>query len=335
VTGLNCTNIASTPDNEAACLGRIQQRGAVTSRENTAQSRYDSLQARYNGRFLQNSLSLGLAYTFSKTIDNSSEIFTFGTENSSFAQNPFDYLAGERSVSALHRPHIFAANFIYDVPFFKSQQGWKGHLLGGWQLNGTHVFNSGRRYTPSQNLNATFLGLGPSYLSGGEALRPFVGNPNAPQTSVAISEIDAFFFGYTGGVTNVNGFLSLNDLNNGLERTVSPNDVRYIYNGPGAAKIFGTPYGNAGRYSLVGPPINQLNIGFFKNTNVTERIKIQFRAEMFNALNHPQPGYGITRNGSVPNILTDNAGVEGTAFAKDDDLDLARRVVQFGLRIIF
>ncbi|MGH9971871.1 MAG: carboxypeptidase regulatory-like domain-containing protein [Pyrinomonadaceae bacterium] len=334
-TGLNCVNIASTLDNEASCLGRILQRGARTSRENTAQSRYDSLQARYNGRFLNRAMNLGLAYTWSKTIDNSSEIFTFGTENSSFAQNPFDYAKGERSVSALHRPHIFSMNFIYDVPYFKSQSGFAGHLLGGWQINGTHVYNTGRRYTAGQNLNAGFLGLGPSYLSGGEGLRPFNANPNAPQGTVGINQVDAFLFGLLETITNQNGFLSLNDLNNGTIRNVTANDVRFIYNGPGAAKLFGTPFGTSTRYNLTGPAINQTNIGIFKNTRVTETIRVQFRAELFNAFNHPQPGYGVTRNGSLPSILADNAGIAGGAFADNDEIDLARRVVQFGLRIIF
>jgi len=34
----------------------------------------------------------------------------------------------------LDHPHAFSANFIYDVPFFKKQEGIVGHVLGGWQL---------------------------------------------------------------------------------------------------------------------------------------------------------------------------------------------------------
>ena len=337
LVGLNCVNDAATLDNEASCLGRIRQRGAITSRDNTAHSWYHSLQARYNGRFLSNSLNLGAAYTFSKTIDTASEIFTFGQENSIFPQNPFNY-NGDRGISALHRPHIFSVNAIYDVPYYKDQRGIVGHLLGGWQINGTHVYNTGRRYTPSQNLNAGILGLGPSYLSGGESLRPFYGNRNAPQTAVGISQVDAFFFfprSIFPAITDLNGFLSLNDLNNGLVRSITPNDVRYVYNGPGAARLFGSPYGNVPRYDLEGPAINQTNIGIFKTTRVTETIRVQFRAELFNALNHPQPGYGVTRNGSLPNILLENAGNAAGPFADNSQINLARRRIQLGLRIIF
>jgi hypothetical protein len=332
--GLSCVDNPATPDNEGSCNGRVRVNGAITDRENTAQSNYHSLQTRINGRLLKNSLNIGGTYTFSKTIDDSSEVFAFNSEGSILPQNPFNY-HGERSVSALHRPHIFSMNFIYDVPFKKEQRGFVGHLLGGWQLNGTHVYNSGRRYTPSQSFNAGFLGLGASYLSGGEALRPFAGNPAVDQQKVAMSQVDAFMIGFVGSIQNVNGFYLLNDLNNGILTPVTPNDVRYIFNGPGSARIFGTPYGNVPRYALNGPALNQTNIGIFKNTKVWERVTIQVRAELFNAFNHPNIGYGVTRNSSLPTTGIEQAGVVGGEFANNNRIPLARRVVQFGLRLVF
>jgi len=335
MVGLNCVDNAATLDNEAACIGRVRPTGAVTDRENTAQSWYHSLQARYNGRFLRNALNLGATYTFSKTIDTSSEVFAFNSEGSILPQNPFDYNS-DRGISALHRPHIFSFNAIYDVPFYKEQRGILGHVLGGWQFNAVHVINSGRRWTPSQSFNAGFLSLGPSYLSGGESLRPFAGNPNQPESRVGISQIDAFLFGRITNVTNLNGFILLNDANNGVITPVTPSDVRFIYNGPGAAKLFGTPYGNVPRYELAGPIINQLNFGIFKTVRVWERVKIQLRGNFYNVLNHPQPGYGITRNGSLPSsTLLDNAGNVSTPFANYDFVAMARRRVEVGLRIVF
>jgi outer membrane receptor protein involved in Fe transport len=334
VAGLSCVDVAGTPDNEGACNGRILPRGAITSRDNTAQSWYNSMQTRYNGRFLKNALSIGATYTFSKTLDTSSEVFAFSQENSILPQDPFDYNV-DRGISALHRPHIFSFNGIYDVPYFKEQRGLVGHLLGGWQMNATHVYNTGRRYTPSQSLNAGNLGVGASYLSGGESLRPFSGNPSAPATSVGITQIDAFLFGKLGTVTDLNGLISLNDLNNGVLTPITASNVRFIYNGPGAAKLFGTPYGNTPRYLLEGPAINQLNFGVFKNTKAFETVRVQFRAEFFNVLNHPQPGYGVTGAGQLPTILLDSAGLASGGFADNSQIALARRRIQFGLRINF
>jgi len=337
LTPLVCADVAGTPDNEGACNGRLLPRGRLSQRENTAQSTYNSLQTRYNGRFLNNALSASVSYTFSKTIDNASEIFA-DSENSVLAQNPFDYMRAERSVSNLNRPHAFAANFIYDVPFFKEQHGFVGHALGGWQLNSTYILTSGRPFTPSQFENSTFLGAGLSYLpdTAGEPLRPFLTNASADPRRVGVSQIDAaLMFGIPA--SNLSGFWSYNDINNGILTAVSPNDVHFVLNGPGAAKLFGSPFGSSPRNALKGPAINVMNLGVFKNTNVMERIKVQFRAEFFNVLNHPSPGYGdgSLAGDSIPDIFVGDASFEGSAFADKNDMNLNRRVIQFGLRITF
>jgi outer membrane receptor protein involved in Fe transport len=332
----SCVNNPATPDNEAACNGRLLPgRGLLRVRTNSGESQYDSMQTRYNGRFLNKNLIFGASYTFSKAIDNASEIFSFG--ESAFAQNPFDVKEGERSLSGFDRRHSFSANFIYEVPFFKSQQGFVGKLLGGFQINGVYNLASGRPYTPSMFCNA-FCGL-PSYQDNGFAqtfigfdnFRPFVGNPKAPITAAGISQIDASFI-YGVPVANPNGFYSLSELNNGNVVAVTQNDVRYIFNGPGAARIFGTPFGNAPRNGERGPKLNQLNMGLFKTTNITEKFKIQLRLEAFNVLNQPNAGFGVAAGSTLPDTFLENGGV---TFADFGEVALSSRAVQFGLRIIF
>jgi hypothetical protein len=44
-------------------------------------------------------------------------------------------------------------------------------------------------------------------------------------------------------------------------------------------------YGNAGVNTVTGPGLNKLDMGFFKNFDIHESVKLQFRAEMFNILN--------------------------------------------------
>ncbi len=333
-----CVNNPATPDNEAACNNRlVAGRGLIRSRENTASSSYDSMQARYNGRFLNKNLNLGVSYTFAKALDNASEIFNFGAE-SNFAQNPFDIEGGERGFSGFDRRHSFALNYTYEVPFLKEQRGFVGKLLGGFQINGTYNLASGQRYTPSQFCNA-FCGI-PTYQDnafaqgflGQDNLRPFLGNRNADIRSVGITNIDARLLGYTLDVSPT-GFFSLNEFNTtGNAVPVTPNDVRYIFNGPGAAQLFGTPFGNAGRNTETGVPLNQLNMGVFKNTNITERVKIQFRVEAFNFLNHPNAGFGVAGETDIPDIYVDNAGV---TFGDTREIQQSSRRLQFGLRIIF
>lgn len=339
-----CTDIVGTLDNEAACNFRQFNAAGITTRNNSGSSIYNSLQAQYHGRFLKDTLSMGASYTWSKTIDNVSEVFGFADISSPNAQNPFCINQCERSLSNLDRPHAFSMNFVYDVPYFKEQRGIVGHLLGGWQLNGTYIITSGSPYTPANNVAGTF-GLGSTYLTAGD--RAFLTNPNAPRTAVGISQIDAFYvFGVPcnpSPCTLANtGFWSMNDIRgrNGAVplNTLTPvttSDVRYIINGPGSASIFGTPFGNAPRNSERGPIINQMNLSVFKNIKVRETFSVQLRAEAFNALNHPNVGTGVERGGPYPVELLTSAGVNLGAFGQNTDIALSRRVIQVGIRLVF
>lgn len=327
-----CVNDPATLDNEAACNNRQFRAAGITTRKNTSQSIYHSMQTRYNGRLLNDSLILGASYTWSKTIDDASEIFAFGDIASPSAQNPFCINRCERGLSNLDRPHAFSMNFIYTLPYFKDQKGFVGKVIGGWQLNSTYIITSGSAYTPNNNVAGSF-GLGNTYLTAGD--RPFVGNPNADEKLVAISQVDAFLLLGTP-IVNQNGFWSMNQLNStGTAVAVTPNDVRLIINAPGSAKIFGTPFGTMPRNYLRGPIFNQMNLGLFKNIRISENVKVQLRGEAFNFLNHPNPGIGVAANGNLPNGNLTNAGVAGAGFAVFDDIQYANRIIQVGFRIVF
>jgi outer membrane receptor protein involved in Fe transport len=338
VAPLTCVNDPATPDNEAVCNGRILNRGLIRSRENTGTSIYHGMQARYNGR-LSNQLTLGASYTWSKTIDNASEIFAFG--EIAIASNPFDINGNERGLSGNDRRHAGSANFLWDIPFFKKQEGFAGKALGGWQINGTYVLASGRPFTPSQFINSVGVpayqdvGFGNGFF-GFDAVRPFRGSRSAPRSSVGITDIDAFIFFLPTFQASPTGFYSLNELNrSGALVPVTLNDVRYVLNAPGAARFFNNPFGNVLRNSERGPALNQLNIGFFKNTKIRENLRVQFRAELFNALNHPAAGYGVAGESTLPDIFLEDAGILGSNFNDRRDIDLSSRRVQFGIRIIF
>ncbi|MFY9608012.1 MAG: carboxypeptidase regulatory-like domain-containing protein [Blastocatellia bacterium] len=339
-----CVDDPNTPAgilNEAnACNGRLLPQSLIRSRENTVNSIYHSLQTRYQGR-LVNQLSLGVSYTWSKALDNASEVFSF--QEASATQNPFNTNSLERGFSGFDRRHALSMNFIWDVPLFKNQEGLVGNLLGGWQLNGTYFLANGLRYTPSQFLNVFGIGsvgYDDTVWDGGflglDSLRPFFGNPNAPRTEVGISQVDAaLIFGVP--VQNIDGFWSLNQLQgNGNLVNVTKDQVRYIFNGPGAARIFNSPFGTVPRGQEIGMKLNNLNLGIFKTFRIRENMKIRFSVDMFNALNHPNPGVGFIANetSAVPDIFVDDAGTS-TPFGDFTEVQLARRAIQFGLKFIF
>jgi outer membrane receptor protein involved in Fe transport len=343
VTPLACADDPATRDNEAACNGRILAgQGLVTETGNHGQSIYHSLQARYNGR-LFNQLTLGSAYTLSKAFDTASEVIALNSAGS-LSQAAFDITASERGYAGFDRRHVFSINGIWDIPFYKDQKGVLGRLLGGWQINSVYLISSGRRYTIANGFNNALnnvLGIQTySHQPTADRTRPFFGNPNADRTQVGITGIDVLLgaqaFGWnTAGVAPTTQLYLLNDLNNGLVTPIGKDRVYAIINGPGSALLFGSPYGDIPRNSEVAPRINQLNAGFFKTTNITERVKIQFRAEIFNLFNHPQPGYGTTFvNATFPDRTAINAGFQD-GFNDFGGIEFARRVVQFGLRVVF
>jgi outer membrane receptor protein involved in Fe transport len=333
-----CVDNAATPFvNESICNGRQKPQAGITMRANTAQSIYHSMQARYAGRFMKNALSLNASYTFSKTIDNASEIFAFADISSANAQNPFCINQCERALSNLNRPHAFSMSFIYEVPWMREQRGFVGHLLGGWQLNGVQVLTSGNPFTPNESTNLNY-GLGNTYLTSGD--RPFISNPNAPANTVAISAVDAWVTFADCCSPSVSPsskvFFNVNTHNlTGQWVPVDLSAVRFVVNAPGAAKIFGTPFGNMPRNYLKGPAINQLNMSLFKNIKIGERTKLQLQATAINVLNHPNPGYGTNAAGYLPTANLESAGLSSGGFNDFTQIEKARRVVQFGIRLIF
>jgi hypothetical protein len=80
-------------------------------------------------------------------------------------------------------------------------------------------------------------------------------------------------------------------------------------------------YGTAGRSTVIGPVLHNLDVGIFKNTTISERVNTQFRAEFFNFLNHPQ--------WNPPNRYVDQATFGVISSAKDP------RIIQFGLKLLF
>jgi hypothetical protein len=55
-----------------------------------------------------------------------------------------------------------------------------------------------------------------------------------------------------------------------------------VFSNPGPGEV-----GNLGRRAFTGPGIYTFDLGLIKRTQITETVNLQFRAEMFNALNHP------------------------------------------------
>jgi hypothetical protein len=129
----------------------------IGMKENTGSSTYNSLQATFKRR-MSRGLLFETAYTWSRVITNASG-FNEGPQN---AYN----LAAERGPASFDRTHMLIFNYIYELPFFRSRNDIVGTLLGGWQISGITVMQSG---TP-RNLGVTGSDYGltgrPNVVSG-------------------------------------------------------------------------------------------------------------------------------------------------------------------------
>jgi hypothetical protein len=89
--------------------------------------------------------------------------------------------------------------------------------------------------------------------------------------------------------------------------------------------------GNAMRRYFTGPGINNFDMALLKDTKLTERMQLQFRAEAFNLFNHTQFTM-LTSTGGMPAGNIDNIGAGGFGYVTTD---AAKRILQLGLKLIF
>src|SRR6185436_1780113 len=124
----------------------IPNQGPTRLRTNSGMSIYHSMQTSLEKR-LSRGFSAGLHYTWSTFIDTMSEIFNVSSGEIAVAQNSYNRSA-DRARSSYDRPHRIAGNFVYELPWYREQNGAMGRVLGGWQVNSSFSLQSGSPFTP-------------------------------------------------------------------------------------------------------------------------------------------------------------------------------------------
>jgi outer membrane receptor protein involved in Fe transport len=318
---------------------------------NTGYSIYNGLQSQFR---IQNwhGFTGETSYTFSKTIDNASEAFSSNSGLGTIfdlAQNPFDISRAERGLSSYDATNVFGLLWVYDLPFRNSQKGLLGHVMGGWQINGTYRYTTGQPWTPLQNA-AQGLCDPTDFTNGGfDTCRPFIGSAALPTNSVGqfcdgtLTTCPAADTGTSalaaGTLVSVNAGCVGSGGTAG-QCPVSPiSNAHFIINNLEAESIFGTPFSPLRRNTERGQPISTANLAVFKNTRITERLTIQFQAEAFNVFNHqwlgiPTVDVNAASAGQFDNLQFNQNG--GDTFAGNIITDgIGRRRLQFGAKIIF
>jgi hypothetical protein len=219
----------------------------IADLQDAANSSYNALQVSANRTL--GDLTVSLAYTYSHSIDDSSD-----RSDTAFVDS-YDY-ALNRASSTFDQRHNLAISYVYALPFFKGASGFTHALLGGWQISGITVAQTG---LPFSVVNNTTYGDNAGVGNGeGTGSRPdLVGNPYIV-SSAQKQAIDSTSFG-----------------------------VLY-YNPSAFAVPTGLTFGNVGRDSLYLPGRLNFDFGLFKEFKINERSGFDFRWENFNLFNHTQ-----------------------------------------------
>jgi len=237
-------NSGTNPDHHsipvADQLRQFKGFGGINQQENTTNGNYNGFQT---GLRVQNrwGLSGELDYTYSHEIDITSS-------DLAGVDNPFNIKYNKGSGS-YDRRNILSANYIYNLPFFKTP-GLAHSTLGGWTIAGTAIFEGGLPITPRFSASYDPIGLG-----GGYNNRPNI----------------------TGKVKNIG------------KRSEWFDTSVFELPTPAWAGGANQGFGNAGKDAIVGPGRVDFTTSVYKSFAIREGMSFQFRAESFNTFNHTQP----------------------------------------------
>jgi hypothetical protein len=319
-------NVNSLPLHPYPGLGR------VLSLENGADSTYHALQL--GVRRTRGSLTTGVSYSYSHSIDDSSD------RSDPVLVNSYD-LRENRASSNFDERHLLTVNYIYqlsfrrlvhniadwanerdhqgqDMPGPSCCSGLVGNLLNGWEFSGITLFHSGV---------------------------PFTVINNAGNTGISVTD-------NAGVSSNLGIAASYPDVVHGLARPGN----NYQSFGPllGNPSEFVAPrgltFGDAGRNFLNNPSQLNFDMALAKYFKITEGSQLQFRAEAFNIFNHTEfrvydpdnpgstgnnvvscyagPAYSAGYQGSAADCVT------GASFLHPVDAHRAR-TMQFALKYSF
>jgi Carboxypeptidase regulatory-like domain len=287
----NNFNAANLPRPLAGVLPNLGSVGWLASE---GVSNYNGLQTSFQRR-LSSGLTASLNYTWSHALSDVTGMSEEGQEGWSNG-DPFNIRRYEYSNADNDIRHRFAGTATYVLPFGKNLTGAKKMLLGGWQTNAILAWQSGHPFTVVNNGNDGGFG---NRAHGGIGGNGGVDRPNMYAAGAGVPA-DA-------GSTCITGF---------------GHDF--------CPQAFGT-VGNEPRNALFGPHFRHLDMSLFKDFQVRESLKLQFRTEVFNVSN--TPNYFINNNvNSSPATLLGNGSFGQTTGV---DPNYVPRQFQFVLKILF
>ena len=199
-------------------------------------------------------LSFEVDYTYAHEIDDQ-----VGSNDLNTTSNPWD-LKYDKGSGSLDRRNILNLNYTYKLPFFAHADGLVHSILGGWELSGTEITESGLPWagnnTPGSGYSDT-IGLGGNYTNRAN----LTGKPQYVKAKATVGSITGYQW------VSQSGFSQPMAAWNG---------------GPNLG------FGNEGRDAIVGPGRTNFTTSVYKSFAFTEHARLELRVDSFNTLNHTQ-----------------------------------------------
>jgi len=297
----------------------------ITQALNEFYSNFNALQARYEQRFVAG-LTLLNSFTWEHSLDNASASLEGNTPS---PQNGLD-IAADYAQSDYNLPIANVTSLVYDLPFGQSRRFLNSAnpvlntIIGGWQVSAINTAQAGTpfniTYTPnatqqvSQQISATYRGANeyrPDVVSGQPITQ---GTSNRAANTGYINYINPAAFIIPPTKDSSGDYLS--------------------------------PFGNASRNPGRTPPFNETDLDLNKRFNLpVESMKLEFRAEAYNVLNHA--------NFYLPGTISGSQGTANTALGTGATPTLGQitggavtgggqitstfepRILQFALKLIY
>jgi hypothetical protein len=301
----NCQPLNPNPLTSGCPADGTPTFGSIFNEDTAAHSNYNSLQALFQKQF-SHGIQFQASYTYSKSLDNAS----------SFEEilNPTNYNA-TYGPSLYDSRHRFVFNYVWELPVPK-YEGTKGKFLNGWEVSGIYTYQSG--------FPILINNCNDSELDGSIQGFECPGKPNLVtnfKTSNPRGTVCAFGTGALSGTSTpcqpVSGF--------GFDPNQFDNTIYDPSTGPNSDPTAITlgQFGNTPRTLCCNSPINNWDMGIFKDTPVGEKMRLEFRTEIYNVFNHAQ-FYSIDGN----------SGNAGTTFGQPQKVR-DPRLLQFALKLLF
>ena len=240
---------------------------------------YNSLQTTLNRRFAKG-LTAGFQWTYAHSLGN-----TGGSNEAQTTQDPFNW-SRDRGNNAFDVRHSANVSLLYALPS-KFASKFAKAALGGWEVGG--IMNARTGLPVDVTLSR------PDIIWQIDGTNTYVtAKPSVPATAVINNP-------YGGAFRNNRR----PDVVPGVSPYLSTSDGRVFLNPAAFAIPKPGTFGNLGRFPIHGPGLTQIDFTVHKSFKLTERQSIEFRAEVYNILNH-------TNFANPPGVLSNALGITGT-----------------------